>query len=123
MPTRKSSKTDETRLFAQITEYLSLGNRIGKGLLNIFDTIFTRASEGKAAALAQFSYTVGNDPAEIRFIFTISSTSSGKPRTAKVEVVIRDGETYMALRNRTKDNRYPLSLQGVRDLLADAKIF
>lgn len=124
MPAKKSSRTDETKLFAQVEEYLSLGNRIGNGLLNIFDTIFTKASEGQAAALAQFSYTVDNDPAEIRFIFTLSSTSSGKPRTAKVEVTLKDDGAAMAIKGKARGRRaYPLSLQGVKDLLADSKIF
>lgn len=121
MSTRKSP---EIKVFEQIAEYLSLGNRIGNGLLNIFEAIFTRASEGMAATLPRFSYTVDNDPAAIYFIFTLAATSSDKPKTAKVEVVIKDGESYMALRKRSSGElpRYPLSVRGVKDILKDAKL-
>lgn len=117
-------KSPEIKVFDQIAEYLSLGNRIGNGLLNIFEAIFTKASEGKTATLAQFSYTVDNDPAAIYFIFTLASTSSDKPKTAKVEVVIKDGVSYMALRKRSSAElpRYPMSAQGVKDILKDAKL-
>ena len=119
-----SMKSPETKVFHQIAEYLSLGNRIGNGLLNIFEAIFTKASEGKAATLPRFSYTVDNDPDAIYFIFSLASTSAEKPKTAKVEVVIKDGESYMALRKRSSDElpRYPLSATGVKGLLKDAKL-
>ena len=124
MATTKPSKTDEAKLFGQIEEYLSLGTRIGNGLLNIFGTLVTNVSEGKAAALSQFSYSVDNDPAAIYFIFSLTSTSPGKLKPAKVEVVIKDGHRYMTLRKKSviEPARYPLSIQGVRDLLKKAKL-